>query len=49
MKREREREDVDGDSKQTEASGAAVVGWVQAGRSGWKPAVKVRLALLCLR
>ena len=26
----------------------AVVGWVRAGRSGWKPAVKVRLALPCL-
>ena len=45
MERETER---DGDSTQAEAGGA-VVGWVRAGRSGWKPALKVPfgLALFC--
>ena len=43
-KTEREDVDVDGDSKQAEASGA-VVGWVRAGRSGCKPALKVPFGL----
>ena len=33
----------------TQASGGgAAVGWVKAGRAGWKPALKVRLILPCL-
>ena len=32
---------------QKASGGGAAVGWVRAGR-GWKPAVKVRLALPCL-
>ena len=41
-------ETMDLDKKQAQASGkGAVAGWVRAGRGGWKPAIKVRLALPC--